>query len=65
MEERAKPNKKGKILASGCAGLPSDIQEFLTFDSFESSSIFVGKLSPIQVQGGLALVEDKFTLKED
>ena len=65
LEERAKPNKKGKILASGCAGLPSDIQEFLTFDSFESSSIFVGKLSPIQVQGGLALVEDKFTLKED
>lgn len=65
LEERAKPNKKGKILASGCAGLPSDIQAFLTFESFETRSIFVGKLSPIQVQGGLALVEDKFTLKED
>lgn len=65
LEEREKPNKKGKILASGCAGLPSDIQAFLTFEAFEEKSIFVGKLSPIQVIGGLALVEDKFTLKED
>lgn len=63
MEERREPNDDGELMKTGVAGLPSEIQKCLTWDSFENGVTIIGKLSPIQVEGGTALVESTFEIK--
>lgn len=63
LEERREPNEDGEIWNTGIAGLPKDIQKCLSWDSFRKGIVIVGKLMPIQVEGGTALVESSFEIK--
>ena len=54
--------ENGKI-CTGVAGLPKNMQEVLTWKMFESGTTFYGKLTPVQVQGGVILLESEFSLK--
>ena len=51
-------------MLTGVAGMPKEIQKKLTWDSFSTGESFLGKLRPVQVQGGILLLDDIFTLKE-
>lgn len=51
-------------MLTGVAGMPKEIQEYLTWKSFETGKSFLGKLAPCHVQGGILLLDDMFTLKE-
>lgn len=46
-----------------CAGMPDNIKEKVTFDSFEIGFKSEGKLMPKVVSGGVVLVDSTFTLK--
>lgn len=54
--------ENGKI-CTGIAGLPKNMQKALTWEMFESGTTFYGKLTPVQVQGGVILLESEFSLK--
>lgn len=45
-----------------CAGLPSELRQFVTFDNFRSGLKIKGKLRPNHVSGGIVLEETTFTM---
>lgn len=51
-------------MLTGVAGMPKDIQELLSWDSFKTGFSFLGKLAPCHVQGGILLLDDIFSIKE-
>lgn len=55
--------KENSEICTGIAGLPKEMQKALTWEMFKSGTTFYGKLTPIQVQGGVLLLESEFTLK--
>lgn len=50
------------ILNIKCAGLPDKCHDQVTFDNFEPGAVYIGKLVPKQVTGGVLLEETEFTL---
>lgn len=46
-----------------CAGMPENVKEQVTYDNFESGSVFEGKLMPRRYSGGIVLEPTTFTLK--
>lgn len=58
MEER-----KDGTFKSGVAGLPNEMQKCLTWENFKNGITLVGKLMPVQVEGGTALIETTFEIK--
>lgn len=51
-----KENKK-------CAGLPEDSRKDFTLETMKTGAQFGGKLVPVQVPGGVVLVDRQFTIK--
>lgn len=46
-----------------CAGMPAKCHGSVTMENFEIGSVYDGKLRPVDVKGGIILVEDTFTIK--
>lgn len=46
-----------------CAGMPDNVKEAVTYDNFESGSVFEGKLVPRRYPGGIILTETTFSIK--
>lgn len=46
-----------------CAGMPDNVKESVTYDTFHSGSTFEGKLMPRRFKGGIVLQETTFTIK--
>lgn len=46
-----------------CAGMPDNVKKAVTYDNFESGSLFGGKLMPRRYPGGIVLRETTFTIK--
>lgn len=52
----------GKLIVK-CAGMPSNVKEQVTWDNFHVGLKLDGKLLPKQVNGGVVLIENEFTIK--
>lgn len=50
-------------LSKKCAGLPSEARQLFNFDTMIPDIEFSGKLVPKNVQGGVVLIDRKFTIK--
>ena len=46
-----------------CAGMPDNVKEKVTYDTFHSGSTFEGKLVPRRYPGGIILEETTFTIQ--
>lgn len=46
-----------------CAGMPDNVKELVTYDTFTYGAVFGGKLSPKRHQGGVILEPTNFTIK--
>lgn len=46
-----------------CAGLPKAAKELLNFETMCEGSVFHGKLVPVNVPGGVVLIDREFTIK--
>lgn len=54
----------GEKLEIHVAGMPSRCHKHVTFDNFKAGATYDGKLYQRRVEGGIVLVEDTFTIKE-
>ena len=54
--------ENGKTIIKAC-GCPEDTKKLITYDNFKFGSTFGGKLRPVQVKGGVVLVDTQFTLQ--
>lgn len=52
-----------KTILKAC-GAPQSVKDTITYDEFEIGRQFGGKLRPVQVKGGVILVDTTFTFKE-
>lgn len=53
--------EKGELTVH-CAGMPARCHENVTMENFEYGASFTGKLKPVDVKGGIVLVDDLFTI---
>jgi hypothetical protein len=51
------------ILNVKCAGMSDRAKEHVTFENFEINLTVKGNLKPKQVNGGVVLIDDEFTIK--
>lgn len=54
---------KDKNLLVKCAGMPDNIKEKVTWDNFKVGFKSLGKLIPVNVEGGVVLENREFTIK--
>lgn len=47
-----------------CAGMSEKAKEFVTFENFSIGLTVKGNLKPKQVNGGVVLIDDEFTIKQ-
>ena len=54
-----------KLTTVTCAGMPDNVKDDVTYETFTYGATFFGKLRPVNIHGGVLLEETTFTIAEE